>query len=336
MQAEFCQRLLATEATFDRMWAVADGLMSGRTAFEDTFKSPELTDKERQRAQSIDVAVPEGVSVLTTERLVPDSRNTLPPCLFVLGDVSCVTRPLVGLVGTRSVSSYGANMAQWFARDLSRAGACVVSGGAIGVDATAHQAVLDDGGTTVCVLPCGVDVVYPSRHRRLFEAVRERGCLVSAYPCSTSQYDYRLLTRNKLIAALSSGLVIVEAPEASGSLTTAHAALAIGRPVFVVPGPAGTSGFRGSHDLIRNGACLVDDPDQVIKALGLNRPAIGQTVAKEGDEAALLACLSPIPLSVEALASGTGLPPEKLLTALTMLELEGSVTKTPEGYALRR
>ncbi|MBI3721690.1 MAG: DNA-protecting protein DprA, partial [Fimbriimonas ginsengisoli] len=225
-----------------------------------------------------------------------------------------------------------------FAEALARAGATVISGGALGIDSAAHRGALAVGGRTAAVLAGGVDRVYPAVHAGLFMQIREHGCLVSQFALGSSPSGYRFLVRNRLIAGLCRAVVVVEAPERSGALSTAHAANDFGREVFVVPATIDKMGFRGSHALIRDGATLVDHPDQVLEAVGL--PTSAALAAPERSPAssvgeAILAALTENPITTDRLAEQTGLGAAQLLAELTDLEMEGWVTKHPGGFAKR-
>lgn len=173
--------------------------------------------------------------------------------------------PAVGVVGTRKATAYGLTTARRISRQIAACGALVVSGGAFGVDSMAMQGALDTGGTVVCVLGCGVDVVYPKSNRHLFSAVEESGCLISEYPPGTQPYSWQFPRRNRIISGMSNGVLVVEAPEKSGALITARNALEQGRDVFVVPGNIDVSTCTGSNALLQEGASAVFSGWDVVK-----------------------------------------------------------------------
>ena len=259
--------------------------------------------------------------------------NDAPVALFVDGDKSALETATVGIVGTRNASTYGRGCARKFAEAFSRAGVTIVSGGALGIDAAAHEAVLGCEGATVAVLASGIDKVYPSNHAGLFKRMRQRGLLVTSYAAGVQPSPYKFLQRNWLIAALSDAVVVIEAPESSGALNTAKAAKSLGKPIFVVPANIESPSFKGSHRLIRDGAVLVDDPSQVLDALGI----AATTAAREVDTSVvghqILQALTTTPQPLEKLAESTGIEPSELLSELTMLELDGLILRELGGYA---
>lgn len=296
---------------------------------------PRLTDAERRRLDLVDLralekALDRGVRAVPAEDL--DRADTpLPPALFVWGDPVALQEPAVAIVGTRGASTYGKACSRKFAETAARAGATVVSGGALGIDAAAHEGALEAGGRTVAVLGSGVDVVYPAAHAGLFDRIRDRGALVSQFACGAGPNGYKFLVRNGLIAALATVVVVIEAPEGSGALNTANAAAELGRQVLVVPGTIDRNGFRGSHALIRDGAALLDHPDQMLEALGLDPGTVQAATA--APDSAVLAALSIDPLPVEKIVEITGLDPPAVMAELTMLELDGRVLRDGIGYA---
>lgn len=232
---------------------------------------------------------------------------------------------------------YGLAAAQKFAEALSDSGVCIASGGALGIDASAHEAVLKQGGKTLAVMPCGLDVAYPAVHRPLYNRIRESGLLLSQFAFGVMPRKVSFLERNRLIAALSDGVLIVEAPEHSGSLSVAHEAAELGKQVFVVPANISMLGFRGSHALIRSGAALVDHPDQILADLGIERRPASRTSKPDpgGLSSKILKALTVEPQSAEKIAAACGQEAGAILAELTMLELEGTVIRAPGGYALR-
>lgn len=326
MTPELWQRLAAAEVPYSK-----------GQAFLRTLDPSALSESERQRFQRADLdALTEFLDV-GGEVLEPPDRvrqlETPPLALFALGRASVMAGACIGIVGTRNASVYGKAAAKKFASGLAGA-ACVVSGGALGIDAAAHDGTLQAGGTTIAVLACGVDKPYPTQNAGLFRRIVESGCLVSKYACGSLPQPYKFLERNEIIAALSDAVLVVEAPEGSGALSTATAATALGRPVFVVPGNIDSKGFTGSHSLIRAGATLVDDPEQILQALGLSGLPKATTEPVTELAAQILAKLSTVPLPAEKLAEAVGLPPQDLMAELTMLELDGRVTRELGGYAL--
>lgn len=255
---------------------------------------------------------------------------------MMMGDPTCLERPTVGIVGTRNASVYGRAAAAKFAESFARQGLTVVSGGAIGIDAAAHEGALAGSGQTAAVLAGGLDRLYPAMHAGLFRRISSSGCLLSAYAFGTKPIGYRFLARNSLIAMLSQVLLVVEAPARSGALNTAHNAAELGRPVFVVPSTIDQLSFQGSHALIRDGATLIDSPDQIFEALEVQPTLNFSAEPAEINEVSqkILGAMSIEVKRMEVIALETGLSPDELLAELTFLEMDGRVIRGSGGYAL--
>ncbi|MCI0596745.1 MAG: DNA-processing protein DprA, partial [candidate division Zixibacteria bacterium] len=184
-----------------------------------------------------------------------------PLLLYMAGAFDDSDAAAVAVVGSRNPSFYGLEQTRIFAGALARMGITVVSGLARGIDGAAHEAALGvSSGRTLAVVGCGIDIPYPREHRKLFEAIRERGAVVSEYPLGTPPLACNFPERNRIIAGLSLGVLVVEAHIRSGSLITAHEAADEGREVFALPGPVTQLTSKGTHRLIKDGAALVEDP----------------------------------------------------------------------------
>ncbi|WP_330947237.1 DNA-processing protein DprA [Thermomonas sp. LB-4] len=221
-----------------------------------------------------------------------------PATLFVAGDADLLWRPAVAIVGSRAATAGGRANAGQFAAALARAGLCVTSGLAAGIDAAAHRATLDAGGTTVAVLGTGPDIAYPACHRALMAQIAQSGAVVSEHPPGTQPLRTHFPSRNRILVGLSLGIVVVEAATRSGALITARLAGDAGREVFALPGSIHNPMARGCHRLIREGAALVETPAEVAEALA---PLVRDLVRSLRGE--LSAC--PAPASG---AAGSGLP----------------------------
>lgn len=259
-----------------------------------------------------------------------------PVFLFYRGDLSCLRKPSVALVGSRAATSYGRDVACRLAAGLAGQGVVVVSGVALGVDAQAHRGALKVGGLTAGVLGCGLDVVYPRTHRDLYADIAEHGVLLSEYSCGTRPDGFRFPARNRIISGLVSGVVVVEATLKSGSLITARLALDQGREVFAVPGRIDSAKSEGAHRLIQQGARLVQSVDDITSELGLGRQSASvqareeETAAAEGeDERRVLDCLDVYPVDIDTVQRVTGLETARVLDLLLQLELKGLVRQHP-------
>lgn len=259
---------------------------------------------------------------------------SLPPVGFAWGNLTVLEAPRLAIVGTRNASTYGRAVAQKFAEAIAACGVTIVSGGAHGIDAAAHKGALAVNGKTVAILITGIERSYPLEHRGLFKQIRESGCLISQFAVGATAGKFRPLIRNQTVAALSEALLVVEAPLQSGSLNTAKAAVQLGRQVFVVPANIDADGFRGSHALIRDGATLVEHPDQILEAMGILKMAapVGMPPDLTDVQQRILEVLTTEPLASEFVAERTGLDPADVLSELTMLELEGIVIRDFGGF----
>jgi DNA processing protein len=192
-----------------------------------------------------------------------------PNALYINGDIDLLEMPMIAIVGSREASSEGLKNAYLFAQGLARAGALILSGMAKGVDGAAHQGVLDLGAGhfTAAILGTGINVVYPRQNLSLSQAIRRQGLLISEFPMGLGPKRWHFPKRNRLIAALSLGVVVIEAAEKSGSLITAKLAADLGREVFALPGPIQHQNSMGCHQLIQQGAKLAFKPEDVLEEL---------------------------------------------------------------------
>ena len=247
-----------------------------------------------------------------------------PAGLFVRGaaEVDLLGRAAVAIVGARSCSPYGAQVARMLGRELAAAGLVVVSGLARGIDGEAHRGALDAGGVTVAVLGCGIDRDYPASHAELAARIRATGLAVSEYAPGVEPAPWRFPARNRIIAGLCAATVVVEARERSGALITADLALEEGREVFAVPGEITSALSRGTNDLLRLGATPLTGSGDVLELFGLS-PAAATAVDLSETADNVLGRLRDGPASADELARATGLGAGALASALTELELAG-------------
>ena len=189
--------------------------------------------------------------------------------LYIDGDIHLLNRPMIAIVGSRNASPAGFKNARLFAQALSKAGAVIVSGLARGVDSAAHQATIELGPNhcTAAILGTGIDIVYPRQNISLSRAISQQGLLASELPQGSAPNAWHFPRRNRIIAALALGVVVIEAAERSGSLITARLAAELGREVFALPGPIHSANSAGCHLLIQQGAKLVFRPDDVLEEL---------------------------------------------------------------------
>jgi DNA processing protein len=255
-----------------------------------------------------------------------------PPAeLYVRGDLQILDESAVAIVGARSCSPYGSQVARSLARELAAAGLVVVSGLARGIDGEAHRGTLEAGGRTVAVLGCGIDRDYPRSHAELALRIREQGAVVSEYPPGVEPAPWRFPARNRIIAGLCVATVVVEARERSGALITADFALELGREVFAVPGEITSALSAGTNDLLRQGAAPLLAAADVLAALGLEQAPRRAGAVSEA-AALVLAEVTDGACDVDGLVRATGHSTGEISAALVELELAGLVTAAEGLY----
>jgi DNA processing protein len=271
-----------------------------------------------------------------------------PPLLFVRGQVDVLALPQLGIVGSRSPTADGRKNARNFAAKLAGAGYLITSGLALGIDGESHSGALAGGGRTVAVLGTGLDRMYPRKHAALAEQIIEHGALVSEFLPGTDAYPGNFPQRNRIISGLAHGVLVVEAATQSGSLITARLAAEQGREVFVLPGSIHNPMARGCHQLIRQGAKLVETVSDILEELPalldwerervLEDAAVNASADhRPGLTAATRRVLAQIaydPVPVDALVQQSALDVATLYTHLMTLELAGLITKRAGGYVL--
>jgi len=280
-----------------------------------------------------------------------------PAILFLRGRLELLGRPAVALVGSRRSTPAGRRVAERMGRELSEAGWTVVSGLAVGIDAAAHRGAVGGAGGTVAVLGRGPDRAYPLVHADLFHRVGREGLLVSEFPPGVPAQPHNFPRRNRILAALSSAVVVVEAEERSGALITVDHANDLGIEVMAVPGSVESPSTRGSNRLLADGATFVTTAEGVLHVLqgkahtlhpSAPLPARGSEASRDApllpgieaevsppwaeEQNRVLEFLSPVPLPLDLLLERSGLPPSRVLSALTRLDLAGQARRDPEGW----
>jgi DNA processing protein len=271
------------------------------------------------------------------DELFPERLRAIfdpPPSLYVRGggDPRLLERRSVAVVGARSCSPYGAQVARMLGRELAAAGLVVVSGLARGIDGEAHRGALEAGALTVAVLGCGIDRDYPASHAQLSRRVEEQGLVVSEYEPGVEPAPWRFPARNRIIAGLTEAVVVVEARERSGALITADFALDEGREVFAVPGEITSSLSAGTNALLKLGAIPLASPDDVLDALGIERPASAGAVEVSPQATQMLELVREAPAGADELAARGTLDAGAVSVALTELELAGLVAAADGVY----
>lgn len=264
------ERLGAPQAVFEAALGGDERLKSGDGLTEKAIaKLRECAAKDVTK--QLEAMEAHGIRLLLeSDPLYPRALQAIsdaPPCLFIRGDISEADERAVAIVGTRNVTEYGRGLAHRFGIELARAGVTVVSGLARGIDTAAHRGAIEGGGRTFAVTGCGLDIVYPSDNKDLMLEIEGQGAVLSEWAPTTNPEAWHFPARNRIIAGLSLGVIVVEAAAKSGALITANFANDLGREVFAVPGNVHKTQSRGPHQLIRDGATLVESVEDVLQAL---------------------------------------------------------------------
>lgn len=272
---------------------------------------------------------------------IPDPPNLL----FVRGQLKTTDSLSVAIVGTRTASQYGRAQAARFSRGLAQAGLTIVSGLARGIDGAAHQAAVEASGRTIAVLSSGVLDIFPPQHAELANQIAEHGALISEMPPGSKPMRGMFPRRNRLISGLCLATIVIEAAERSGALITARTAGEQGRDVFAMPGLVSSPNARGCHRLIRDGAILIQDPEDVLEALGplVDQVQVSQeqTVRHPGEltlneqETAVLQAIATEPTSIDTVIVSSGLPVPRVLSTLSVLEMRRLVRRV-SGTVVQR
>lgn len=284
-----------------------------------------------------------GVHILT---LADDGYPSLlreipspPPVIYVRGSLIPADETAVGIVGTRRITAYGREMSRRLSSELAAARVTVVSGLARGVDGIAHASALETGGRTIAVLGCGLDTIYPPEHRKLADQIAENGALVSEFSLGTPPDAPNFPVRNRIISGLSLGVIVVEAPIKSGALITANFAGDQGRAVFAVPGSALSPASAGTIQLLRDGAAVAANGEDVLSFLNLGVRQIEietrQLLPASDGERSLLDLLTAEPRHIDEIALDSGLPIGTLSAQLLQMQLKGLVRNVGTQHYVR-
>jgi len=338
-------------AAFDSFQAIWN---APATRFSEVFGSGVIGQaiaagrSEQRMQEELDLAEEHGVQLVT---LVDEAYPLLlreiddpPLVLYVKGELPIDTARCIAVVGTRRSTRYGSMVAGRLASQLALRGITVVSGLAAGIDTAAHQSVLDVGGRTVAVLGCGIDRVYPKRNQGLYDAITGHGAILSEYPIGTSPAKWTFPQRNRILAGLSRGIVVVQAPERSGSLITARLGLEQGREVFAVPGNINTLTSAGTNRLLKQGAKLVDSVEDILEEFPDLR-SIGKGTAEEPEpgevslgerERKVYELIALEPVHVDDIIARADLSPTEASHTLLLLQLEGLIEEVEGGRYMRK
>lgn len=327
------------------LWCSIPGLGTEQyEAFQATLKRPLPEPSAAFKALEAQFAYQE-------ETLYPEALKRMedaPIGIYAAGTWAHLNKPCIAIVGSRRATLYGRKMAKRLAYDLAQAGCCIVSGLALGIDAEAHEGALEATGATIAVLGCGLDIVYPSEHKALYERIHKEGLLLSEFSPGRRADRQTFPRRNRLVSGLSRGLIVVESDLNGGSMITARCAADQGCPVYAVPGRVDQVFSRGCHALVREGATLITQAQDVLDDLGWGARASTQSAKQtqlplldpdslQESPRRLLKSMEPgetyDPNTLSALLD---LPPASIASSLMLLELKRAVVKKVDGTFERR
>lgn len=336
------QRLLHHFGTLRTAWEAEP--LALRRLIEDRSVQHIVAERQRQNpVEEFQRLVEEGVTILTlTDEGYPELLRQIPsppPVLFLRGTVVESDRRAVAIVGTRRATAYGRDMARCFARDLASAGVTIVSGLALGVDGVAHLAALDAGGRTIAFMGSGVRRIYPASHKALAQRITGQGALISDFLPDAPPDAPNFPSRNRLISGMSLAVLVIEAPNRSGALITVDFAADQGRDVFAVPGPVTAANSAGCNRLLRDGARVARDAQDVLDDLGLgSRPiqaSLPHPATLDEPSRRTLSLLTGEPRHIDDIAAATDMDIGTLSAVLMTLELDGLARNVGANYYSR-
>jgi DNA processing protein len=348
MSALSLPRLLSMAGGAEQLWGILSGGGRRASALVGSDKAYVWAEACRGKdpKEILKGLKQRGINVIKPEDpRFPEMLRSIydPPALmFMVGREIPDGVPAVAVVGSRKASSYGRWVAETIGSELARDGIIVVSGAAYGVDAHAHLGSLKEGGFTIAVLGCGIDIYYPRQHAGLLRRIARDGCLISEYPPGDGPLPWHFPHRNRIIAGISHAVVVVEASARSGALITADMALEEGREVMAVPGPIGNPLSEGTNTLIQKGAKLVMGVNDICEELPFDRGLKRSRSIKDAQdnngvenasplESRCLELLQGGPHGLDWLAANTGTPPGELLATITSMSFKGWVAEEPGG-----
>jgi DNA processing protein len=305
------------------------------------IQAKKITEKEERE---LELALAKGIRIITmADETYPPLLHHIPdppPLLYVSGNLEKSTEN-IAIVGSRNATQYGIKTAKQLSRELIHHSLSIISGMARGIDSAAHYGAIEGKGKTIAVLGSGIDVIYPTENTRLFHKITETGAVISEFPFGTRPEPHNFPLRNRIISGMSLGTIVVEAALKSGSLITSRLAAEQGREVFAVPGSIRSFKSAGTHSLLKQGAKLVENVNDVMEELlpFLNDPVINRSDSDDqikkihtrldSDESIVFKALEPYPIHIDDIIRSTGFDPGKLSGILLKLELEGIVTQLP-------
>ena len=324
--------------------ASANELVSSETANSNIIQKITAArnwDDDRKKFAS---SIPEGAAFVSiTEPTYPSKLRNIPnpPVYFYYkGNLEIFENPTLAVVGSRQPTDYGRRITTKLVNELAVAGVVIVSGLAYGVDGVAHQTTLEVGGITAAVFGCGLDIVYPAGHRSLAQRIIEKGCLISEFPKGTKPEKFNFPVRNRIVAGLSDGVLVIEAGSKSGALVTANLALDQGRDVLAIPGSLDNELSAGPNGLIKQGAIAITSADDIFNNFNWHKSTVTQEKSFDlsklsKDETIVFNLLSVQPIHLDEIGRKIGLGPGKIAEALLNLELKGFILRKPGNFVVR-
>jgi len=261
------------------------------------------------------------------------SLEESPEVIFYKGDISLVNEECFAIVGTRAPTRYGRDVTEQFAREIARAGFTVVSGLARGVDAIAHRTALEEDRPTIGIIGCGLDVVYPAENKQLYDDLSEKGLILTEYYFGESALPYHFPERNRLISALSQGILVTEAGLKSGTMITVNYALDQGKDVFLVPGNIFSAASKGTNEMLHNPQCMIAcSAEDILSYYKKDVEKQEETIQLTTEEVLVYDALKDDDKHFEELIAVTGLSMGELMATLTKLEILGVIKRLPGNY----
>ena len=334
--------LLEYFGSLDTAWQAKSGEISKILNLNPKISSRIFEEKNNiNPEQELDLIDKHKVNVLTIEdNQYPDNLKTIhypPPVLYFKGTIIEADKNSISIVGSRKATYYGKMVAEKLSKDLALSSLTIISGMARGIDTAAHKGTLSVNGRTIAVMGCGIDYIYPPENRRLAQEIQESGAILSEFPLFTLPERQNFPRRNRIISGLSLGTVVVEAAEKSGALITADFALNQGREVFAIPGNINSPLSNGSHNLIKQGAKLVENYQDILEEIhvALPKKTVEKKIVKENtslneEEKIIYPLITKEPAQIDEIIEASKLPAGKVSETLLNLELKDLI-KEIEG-----
>lgn len=324
---------IALKGNYSKINKIWEKSGSWEKAWQNTKNAPD-PDKELAKLDKLGVKI-----ILKSNPAYPRllKEIPLPPfAIYALGDLD-YSEPAIAIVGTRNATPQGKSMAQSFATDLAGANLPIISGLALGIDAEAHAGAVESKGKTIAVLGTPLNHIYPRQNEKLADKIlKTGGAIISEFPFGHPYNPANFLARNRIISGLSAGILIIEAPERSGSLATARFALEQNRDIFVVPGNINSNNYKGSHDLLKSGAILTTQAEDIFNHYNIEksgRTAIGKSENPEEQE--IIEAIRQSPITTEQLVAKTEKEISKLNQILALLTIKGIIKELNGKYFIK-